>query len=1577
MGTSVKKNIIVLLPLILIVSYVNADDLIVDKKALSQYKTDDHLLFDAYNSNSNKKCCDEVDLSDNAPILGAQFTQEAWIWADDKGAQHRKIMGSEGTSTRPPADRSPTISYHYNKNRDYNEIRYGFGYGGSSSIKVTVGGLKTDNTWTHIATTFDGTNYKLFVNGEEVNNYTDAAGLTPLATPVRFIGANGTSLGSQPPEFIGKIDEVRMWNVARTQAEIQETMNDTLSGDETGLVAYYPMDVNNNWELVDHSPNQNHVRITDVEVASKYFSDDCPAPDGSLDCPFPTIRSALDDVQPGDRIYIREGRYTELLNKFQLNTSPETSDAGGIEGVKIVIEGYPNEKVIIDGTVSISAQWEPYNHNGYDIYKAVLDLDSISDQIKTPVDSIYSVFVDGRYMIPAMPTNFKNPTDPTTGNPKNPEPGTVWEKKLKSPTVSPEEVDPPGYMPGNIAYLDTLEEWSFNPDNNTLYLYASNNYIPTSTNVRVRVRDKFLSFQAADNIEFRNLHFFAGSFSFKGCSYLTIEDCKFSFSSDVGLAGNEIVYGTNTTVRNSIFEYTNDGHTWSQQRTIYPTVENVLFRYNDWFTGSAWSPTTDRNYRKTKHDPEFFRGDSHWRYVTIENSYTAGVFAGYGSLVEYSRFENLYDGCDCSAIQRNGAGATFSTTRYTWIINAPGLNGLRFDSGCGGTNGDIYNVVSLGASRGFRLKGDYHDVYHVTAYDNAKQDVSLPSYKYCGPDRSGSSEIGNWNSNLHNAFVQGSLECYSHDCWAEGKDPITLQTGDFNPSSDFFHLDSVGIWFGRPLSVNAKTGIPNKSAPWADPHFELEAPWILNRARSDSRLIELFGAIPWDDPNQDYDFRPKKGSYLIDSGVIIPGINDGRDENVFLETEKPGVPVNPRSDTENLTIFNHPLLYPGQNRKFVGDAPDIGAYEYGDSVYWIPGYRYPHPSVPIPKNNAVNVPMDYSLAWNYPYKKDYSGTTATVSLSGPGVIRTESFDYPYNVLFQTFQPGGTYNWSVSVDGVSGGSWTFQVDDKIYPTNDRSIDTTASEVILPYQIKNLEVSNNHLAFLRFDIPTSINNSLVQKLNLVPETVTSLPGGIVVYKYDQMGWGEKNDDNNIGTVDHSLGTPIDTLFSLESGSPISVDLTDIINSSGEFSFGLGVLDPSDNVSFYSKEKLLTDGANGYAPQMSVWPSLSFQQDSLSVAYDLALTEGWNLISVPFDGLNPHPQSVFATLIKNNQLVYVSSPKGFYKPNDPLGTLDSINSKDGYYIKASGSESNIYFRGKALLDASLSLSAGWNLISYYPSYELNIEDAFADLIDANNLQYVAGFDQGGLVYDPNAQGTNTLHRLMPTKGYWVKINQAVENFSYPEEGQSGSTAMIANNFIEHPDVKPNPSFMFVKGQIIGQYNVGDWVKVLSEDRKIVGAIKIIKGGYLRNSPVYGDDFTTEEIDGLKTGELLSFTYNGDTLSSQIKFYPMSFKEVELDYKAFLPSTFALHQNYPNPFNPVTTIQYDIPDNGPVTIIIYDLTGRKIKTLVNQISTPGRYSIIWNGTNDFGKSISSGMYFYRMEAPGFKSVKKLMLLK
>ena len=228
-----------------------------------------------------------------------------------------------------------------------------------------------------------------------------------------------------------------MWNVARTPAEIQANMNKTLAGNETGLEAYYPMAVNNNYSMIiDNSTNANHASITRAEIGTRFFSDNSSCsngPDGTTSCPYPTIRSALDDAQAGDHIYIREGRYSELLTKWRMNYSIERVDYMATEGPKITIEGYPNEEVILDGTVAINAQWVAYTHNGHNIYKAVLDMDNISKQINKPVDNITGVFVNGRYMIPAMPMNFKNPTDNTTGNPKNREPGS-------RPRVSPEYV---------------------------------------------------------------------------------------------------------------------------------------------------------------------------------------------------------------------------------------------------------------------------------------------------------------------------------------------------------------------------------------------------------------------------------------------------------------------------------------------------------------------------------------------------------------------------------------------------------------------------------------------------------------------------------------------------------------------------------------------------------------------------------------------------------------------------------------------------------------------------------------------------------------------------------------------------------------------------------------------------------------------------------------------------------------------------------------------------------------------------------------------------------------------------------
>ena len=94
-------------------------------------------------------------------------------------------------------------------------------------------------------------------------------------------------------------------------------------------------------------------------------------------------------------------------------------------------------------------------------------------------------------------------------------------------------------------------------------------------------------------------------------------------------------------------------------------------------------------------------------------------------------------------------------------------------------------------------------------------------------------------------------------------------------------------------------------------------------------------------------------------------------------------------------------------------------------------------------------------------------------------------------------------------------------------------------------------------------------------------------------------------------------------------------------------------------------------------------------------------------------------------------------------------------------------------------------------------------------------------------------------------------------------------------------------------------------------------------------------------------------------------------------LPTEFALHQNYPNPFNPDTRIRYDLPEESLVRIMIYDMLGRKIKTLVERNETPGHKSVVWDGSNDYGKQVSAGVYLFHIESSGFKQTKKMILLK
>jgi len=122
-----------------------------------------------------------------------------------------------------------------------------------------------------------------------------------------------------------------------------------------------------------------------------------------------------------------------------------------------------------------------------------------------------------------------------------------------------------------------------------------------------------------------------------------------------------------------------------------------------------------------------------------------------------------------------------------------------------------------------------------------------------------------------------------------------------------------------------------------------------------------------------------------------------------------------------------------------------------------------------------------------------------------------------------------------------------------------------------------------------------------------------------------------------------------------------------------------------------------------------------------------------------------------------------------------------------------------------------------------------------------------------------------------------------------------------------------------------------------------------------------------------------NGGPLTSPVARYV----KMALDYvdqllvntgenTSLVPTVFELKQNYPNPFNPTTKISYSVPTAGMVTMKIFDITGREVASLINDIKTPGVYTVDFNGGN-----FASGVYFYRLEATNFVDTKRMVLLK
>lgn len=147
------------------------------------------------------------------------------------------------------------------------------------------------------------------------------------------------------------------------------------------------------------------------------------------------------------------------------------------------------------------------------------------------------------------------------------------------------------------------------------------------------------------------------------------------------------------------------------------------------------------------------------------------------------------------------------------------------------------------------------------------------------------------------------------------------------------------------------------------------------------------------------------------------------------------------------------------------------------------------------------------------------------------------------------------------------------------------------------------------------------------------------------------------------------------------------------------------------------------------------------------------------------------------------------------------------------------------------------------------------------------------------------------------------------------------------------------------------------------------LVKGNFKAIADIY--DYTFVTNDG--SMGVHNTKYAVSILQKALGYYPTYVNKT--DGKA--PSSYELGQNFPNPFNPTTTISFSVPKQEYVVLVIYDMLGKEVNRLVDGQMSAGTFRTTWNGDTKNGQKVSSGVYFYRLQAGAFNAVKKMLLLK
>lgn len=413
------------------------------------------------------------------------------------------------------------------------------------------------------------------------------------------------------------------------------------------------------------------------------------------------------------------------------------------------------------------------------------------------------------------------------------------------------------------------------------------------------------------------------------------------------------------------------------------------------------------------------------------------------------------------------------------------------------------------------------------------------------------------------------------------------------------------------------------------------------------------------------------------------------------------------------------------------------------------------------------------------------------------------------------------------------------------------------------------------------------------------------------------------------------------------------------------------------------------------------------SIQVTGESKLASGYNWVSFPkleidanghqtvdeaLEQLEPNAISIFQTEDLN----------AFYNTNiaewDPSDFW--VNRTLGYKLRMTDNEPTYNFVENGELIPS---STEWlliaemygepynNFIGYWLTESQDIDDAFGehwDAVETIRAEYwYYAKDPSSVIPDPQDGGmipSTRIHPLHYGHSYIVQVNENISPFQWHDPDEI--PVHIKN---EKPE-----EFTFeetVDYSVIDVMNIEEGVVEIGvfEDNNCIGAVVVDEPS--EQILIYPDLRSSGEItfEVLYSGRSIPVSlteyfvysenqnkYVNNKLYSNDQFY--SIVTLSKEENEIIPKHSILHQNYPNPFNPQTTISFSIPDESRIDLIVYNIKGQQVKILLNNDLDRGNHSVVWNGINESGKSISSGIYFYKLTVNGkTEAIKKCLMLK